>query len=421
MLVALVLSAAAAAQPVTFTEHVAPILMENCVTCHRAGEVAPMSLLTFDEVRPWAKSMREAVTTRKMPPWDADRGVGHFSNDISLSDAEVETIAAWVDAGAPQGPEGAMPAIPEFPAGWKLGEPDRVVDIGAFDVPAEGEALFITRAVRLNLPEERWIRAVDIQAEHREVLHHLVGIKGYLEMTAGGQNVATGVQITANERLTVDIFSIWAAGSPPTIYPDGTGYTLDKDHCLSINVHYHPYGTPVTDNSKVGLYFGEGPLEREMITRFGLNTGIEIAANTVSPEFHASYVFGEDSRIISFFPHMHQRGKKMRYELTPPGGETRALLNVPDYDFNWQWIYYPENGVAVPNGARLDVFADYDNTAGNPNNPKPDMPIEFGEGTNEEMLIGFFSFISENNPAPSAPDSDLAVRTLLAAHPANES
>jgi hypothetical protein len=190
---------------------------------------------------------------------------------------------------------------------------------------------------------------------------------------------------------------------------------------LSFNVHYHPYGTAGTDHSKVGLYFGEGPLEREMITRFAMNTGIEIAPNSVSDEFFASYVFGEDSRILSFFPHMHQRGKTMRYELTTPTGERRSLLNVPDYDFNWQWIYYPEGGIPIPAGSRLDVFANFDNTAENPNNPFADMPIAFGEGSDSEMLIGFFSFIAEDSLQPSPPDNAAAVQTLLSAHPSDES
>lgn len=422
MLHAIAMLSLAAAQPVTFTEHVAPILMDHCVSCHRPGEVAPMSLLTFDEVRPWAKGIRKAVAERQMPPWDADPSVGRFTNDISLTEAEIDTIVSWVDVGAPRGPEGAMPAPPEFPAGWKLGEPDLVVDMGAFDVPAEGEDLFITKAVRLDMPEDRWIQAVDVLVDNRQVLHHLVGIKGFLEMETSGVNlVDPGLQITPAERQQVDIFSIWAAGSPPTEYPEGMGYMFAKDQLLSFNIHYHPYGTAATDHSKVGLYFGEGELQREMVTRFGMNTGIRIAPNSVSEEYFASYVFGEDSRIISFFPHMHQRGKVMRYELTTPGGDRRTLLNVPDYDFNWQWIYYPEDGVRVPAGSRLDVFARFDNTDANPNNPDPSVPVAFGEGSNEEMLIGFFSFVSEENTVPAAPESETAVRTLLAAHPAEES
>ena len=404
----------------TYTEDVAPIFMANCVVCHRPGEVAPMSLLTYDEARPWAKSIRKAVAERVMPPWDAHPAHGKFANDISLDQSEIDTIVAWVEANAPQGPPDAMPDPPQFSPGWKLGEPDFVVDLGAFDIPAAGEDLFITRAVRLNLPEERWLRAVEVQPGNRKVLHHLVAFKGYLEMGGDGQNLDTDLVVAADERREVSIVSIWAAGSPPTVFPEGMGHPCATDQLLSFNIHYHPYGEAATDNSKIGLYFGNGAIQKEITTGFAMNTGIAIAPESKSEEFHAVHVFGRDSKIISFFPHMHQRGRSMRYDLTTPDGATKTLLDVAKYDFNWQWIYQPANFIDVPAGARVDVYGTFDNTAENPGNPDPTQQIYFGEGSNAEMLIGFFEYIPAEGVRPRPYRTQDVIGTILAPHPADE-
>ncbi len=406
----------------TFSKDVAPIFVQKCVACHRPGEIAPMSLMTFEETRPWAKSIRQKVANREMPPWDADAAFGKFSNDISLTQAEIDTILAWADAGAPRGDGADMPAMPTFSDTWKLGEPDYIIDMGATDVPADGEDIFITKVVRLDLPEKRWVRAIEVTPGDRQVLHHLVGFKGFFEMGEGGTNLLGGVTVRPDERQSASVFSIWAAGSPPTAFAEGVGHEFEPDQLISFSIHYHPYGTATQDESKVGLYFGEGELRKQITTGFALNTGIDVAPDSMSDDLRASYVFDQDVQIVSFFPHMHQRGKSMTYNLTRPNGEHETLLRVPNYDFNWQWLYAAEEPIDVPAGSRLDVIANWDNTASNPNNPDASKTIMFGDGTNFEMLIGFFDFIPKEgrDPKPPGPPAALA-DALLAAHPSEES
>ncbi|MEK7793658.1 MAG: hypothetical protein AAB353_03970, partial [Candidatus Hydrogenedentota bacterium] len=415
-----VCQAALAGTPVTFTENVAPIFMENCVICHRPGEIAPMSLLSYEEARPWAKSIRNKVALHEMPPWDGDPASLPMSNDISLDQKDIDTILAWIDQGAARGPLDKMPKAPKFASDWKMGEPDYVIDMGEFDVAATGDDVFITKAFRLSLPENQWIRAVEVKPGNNKVLHHLVGFKGFFEM-GEGTNISEGVQIKPSERRSIDIFSIWAAGSPPAIFPDGTGHPFAKDQLVSFNIHYHPYGEATRDHSKVGIYFGKGELKKEITTGFAMNTGIEIAANEKSEPWRASYVFGNDSRIVSFFPHMHQRGQSMKYDLTTPDGKTRTLLNVPNYDFNWQWHYVLEKALDVPKGSRLDVFATWDNSAEKAGNPDPLQEIVFGEGSNAEMHIGFFEFVPKEGIAARPVATQENVGPLLALHPAEES
>jgi hypothetical protein len=409
LLTGAVCALAADAPKATFTEDVAPILMKRCVSCHHPGEIAPMSLLTYDDVRPWAKSIREAVLTRKMPPWQADTKIGHFSNDISLSDREIDTIVRWVDHGAARGNPSKMPAAPRFNDGWKLGEPDYVLDMGKIDVPASGPDLFLDRHVQLDLPEDRWVRAVEIQIGNRKVLHHLVTFLGVVEMSGSdGQRPRNPISPTAR------ILSVWAAGTPPTVFPEGMGHPVAKNQDLTFNIHLHPGGEAASDHSKVGIYFGKGKLEKTIRTGLTGNPGILIPAGADNVGSSASYVFGSDTQIISLFPHMHLRGKDMSYTLTYPDGRRETVLSVPRYDFNWQWLYYPEKHLEVPRGTRLDVTAHWDNSASNRNNPDPKRTVEFGEGTDSEMLVGFFEFIV-NDTKPPMPPRD-RVDLLLATH-----
>ncbi|MGH9936836.1 MAG: thiol-disulfide isomerase, partial [Blastocatellia bacterium] len=326
---------AAGDKTVTFTESIAPIFLKKCASCHRPGEIAPMSLLTYEQVRPWAKSIRQAVITRAMPPWPADRAHGRFTNDISLSQSEIETIVRWVDQGARKGDPEKMPQLPQFAAGWKLGEPDYVIDLGTLEVPASGPDVFLDRHFRLNLPEDRWVRAVEIQAGNRTVLHHLVAIFGNLNMS--GSPTGSSPRRAGGGQIDLQVLSVWAAGTPPTVFPEGMGRAVKKDQELTFNLHFHPSGRAATDHSKVGIYFGKGTVKKTINTGFAANSGILIPAGSDNVEYSASYVFGKDSRIVSFFPHMHLRGKDMTYTLTYPDGRREILLSVPRYDFHWQW------------------------------------------------------------------------------------
>ncbi len=403
----------------TFTKDVAPIFMKSCVICHHPGDIAPMSLLTYEETRPWAKSIRKAVAGKVMPPWDASPAHGKFSNDISLTDEEVGVITAWVDAGAPEGDRSLMPKAPEFAAGWRVGEPDVIIDLGEIKVPAQGADLFINKLYALDLPEDRWVRAVEVHPGNKEVMHHLVTFKGFIEMGSEPIPINDVSKAAASpvDRRDVDILSIWAAGTPPTVNPAGMGHPIKKNSMLTFNIHIHPNGKETTDQTTVGLFFGEGPIEKEIETGFAVNTGILIPAGDKGYTEVASHVFGQDSQIISFFPHMHVRGKAMTYKMTYPDGREETLLDVPTYDFNWQWVYYPEEYIKVPKGSRIEVTAKYDNSAANEHNPDPAREIMFGEDTNSEMLFGFFEVIADEGMKLRPAATEERVKPLLAMHP----
>jgi hypothetical protein len=366
-----------------------------------------MPLLTFAEARPFARAIRDRVVTRRMPPWPADRAIGRFSNDPSLTAEEIATIVQWADAGAPQGDPVHMPAPPEFPEGWQLGEPDLIVELPEIQIPAAGRDLFPIPTVTVDLPEDRWIRAVEVRPTNREVAHHAV-------LFAGGNGL---LQTTD----PANVLAVWAVGTPPTAYPNGTGRWLRKNQVIAANLHYHPNGTATSDRMRVGFYFGKGELAKEVSTAVAGNVTFEIPPHEANHELRSVYVADQDISIISFFPHMHLRGKEMKMTATFPDGRRQVLLNVPAYDFNWQLFYYPEERITLPRGTRVDVVARYDNSAANSANPNPSRLVRFGETSNDEMMFGTFEFVPVEGVSPARPDDAMRMNVIAKDLPADSS
>lgn len=416
-------------EQVTFSEHVAPVLFEHCVHCHRPGDVAPMSLLSYGEARPWAKSIRKVVSEGEMPPWDADPRYGEFSNDISLSEQEKALLLAWVDQGAQQGDPTVMPAAPEMPeaGSWKMGrEPDYVIELEAVDVPADGPDLFVNQIYGLEVPEGKWVQALELLPGNTRVLHHVVSYIGPSGMEDDGDEGNAGVNrvVYVNEAAkraigmaeAPRIGGVWVAGSPPAEFPPGMGHPLRTDQLMSFNMHYHPSGEAGTDRSKVGIFFGEGEMEKEITTAFAADPGMFIPAGAEDYREDALYLFTQDSRILSFLPHMHNRGKSMRYTLVLPDGTRQVLLDVPEYDYDWQNIYHLREPIAAPAGSFLEVEASWDNSAGNPGNPDPTIDVPWGDGTNNEMMVAFFDYVVEEGTSPKPVRSRETIETLLTRH-----
>ncbi len=392
---------AAPGPEVTFTRDVAPILYAKCVTCHRAGEVAPMPLLTFEEARPWARAIKLKVESRQMPPWYANPAVGTFANDPRLNAAEIATITKWVDAGAPRGDLADMPKPPQFTDGWQLGEPDLVVELPEVQIPATGNDFFPTPTLALPLTEDHWIRAVEVRPSNRAVTHHSVIF-------------ATGEGSAASGSGLFDVLAVWSVGTPPTVYPEGTGRWLRKGQSLRTNLHYHPNGTPQVDRTKMGLYFGKGELKKEIAATLVGDMTFAIPPNTSNYELRATYIADQDIEIASFFPHMHLRGNDMTITATYPGGARETLLNVPAYDFNWQLFYYPKESVSVPKGTRIDLVAHYDNSAANKRNPDPNKTVTFGEASTAEMMFGMFEFTARQGVSPVRTTARARAESLAA-------
>ncbi len=374
----------------TFVDDIAPILHENCASCHRPGEIAPMSLRTYREARPWARSIARAVENRDMPPWDADPGYGPFSNDISLSDAEIQAITRWTASGAPRG-EGEEPVYepPARNGEWAFGEPDWVYEFDPFDVAADGPDEFAVIPVATGFEDDRWIRAVEIQPGDREVVHHFI-----LWRAAPGSDV---------QDAWIDA---WAAGAGPTEFPAGAARLLPAGRSLLGDFHYHPNGTATTDRTRIGIWFADpDDVEKELINLWVMNSTFKIPAGDSNYQAQAQHVFTEDVVIRSLAPHMHYRGKDMKYTAFLPTGEEKELLSVSRYDFNWQTGYSFVEPVALPAGTRMEVVAHWDNSADNPHNPDPTVDVTWGTESTDEMLIGFVDYVAAEgkSPRPASP------------------
>ncbi len=400
-------TAAAAADAPTWSRDVAPIFFSNCVQCHRAGEVAPMSLMTYRESRPWARSIARAVENRDMPPWSGESDRHVWSNDLSLSGAEIETIVNWAKAGAPQGDPADRPEPPTFPEGWELGEPDHVITLDSIEVPAEGDDLFPQQVIEVDLGEPRWIRAIEFLPEDARVTHHF--LTTYTTAVDDSGPAAAGV------------LGIWTAGMPPYVFPDGVGRRFGSKVTVMVDQHYHPIGEATRDASRIGLHFGKGELRKEVITVPVTNTGLRIPPGAGHHAEKAHYLFDKDVQILAFSPHMHVRGKAMSYVVTYPDGSTETLLDVPKYDYNWQWLYYPTRPVDIPAGSRLDVTAVWDNSAENPANPDPTKEIIYRGDTFSEMFNGFIEVTQKDGVLFERQDPEQQIRDLLALHPSTDS
>jgi len=396
---------ASAAAP-TYTKDIAPIFNASCVKCHRPGQIAPMSLTSYKEVRPWAKSIRKNVAERSMPPWHATEHVGEFVNDRSLEQSDIDTILAWVDQGTVRGDRSDMPPSPEYPKGeWILGEPDFIVELPEVFIPADGPDVFKNLSGKVMLPEDRWVTAVEVLPGNPKVLHHVLTfqVKGF------GFDPEEGWM------------GAWAAGADPMVFPANTGRIMEKGANIIGDMHYHPCGTAETDRTRIGLHFADSPddIEKELINTWVINQGFKIPAGAPNHEVRQSHKIMQDGFIMGFAPHMHYRGKDFSYTATYPDGREELLLAVNDYDFNWQTNYVLKDRLPVPKGTVIECVAHFDNSADNPANPDPTIDITFGEESYDEMMIGFFDFIVKDGLRPPSSEEMRAMyrAELYAAHP----
>ncbi|HVS81437.1 MAG TPA: cytochrome c [Pyrinomonadaceae bacterium] len=371
---------------VTFTKDVAPIFYKNCTACHRPGEVAPMSLLTYKDARPWAKAIREKVVEKQMPPWHADPRHGEWLNDRRISQEAIDTIAKWVDGGAREGDPKDLPPAPEYAEGWRIGKPDQTFSIPEQAVPADGVVSYQYLTVPTNLKVDRWITAAEIRSTGRDVVHHVI-----VFVQEPGTTRAEG-------RLLVG----FAPGEQPAMFAPGFAKKVPAGSNLVFQVHYTPNGTATKNISTVGLIYAKTPVKYAVVTRPVLETRFVIPAGDPNYEVKSAYTFNEPAHLYSFMPHMHLRGKDFVYRAVFPDGTSKILLSVPNYDFSWQTYYVAKEPVAVPKGTRIECLAHYDNSTNNKYNPDPTKAVRWGDQTWEEMMIGWMSFVYDN-PSPAKP------------------
>lgn len=399
----------------TFNKEVVRILQNNCQTCHHPGDIAPMSLVTYQETKPYAQAIRAQTQARQMPPWKPAQGCGDFQDARVLTADEIATLAAWADAGAPEGNAADLPAPKNFGDGWTLGAPDLVLTPDEEYTPPTDRDLYRCFTIPTALRGDRYVSAIDIKPGNRRIVHHVIV---YLDPTGKsveldakdpgpGYTCFGGPGFDSN-----NILGGWAPGTRGFLAGDGNGIRLPKDSRVVIQVHYHPTGAVEKDLTQIGIYFANQPVQKEVQYLPLANTKFTIPAGEKRYQVTASYPVPLNARIVSITPHMHLLGREMKVEVTRPGQAPECMINVPDWNFQWQGSYLYKQPVAVPTGATLKVTAYYDNSAGNPLNPNtPPKPVSWGEATTDEMCVVFFGFtLDALSVVPSTPQlNDVAL------------
>jgi len=425
----------AAQSPVTFSEHVAPIVFANCTSCHRPGEAAPFSLLNYRDARPLAKAIASATGSRVMPPWKAGPSDFAFDNARRLTDDQIAMIQRWVADGAPEGDPAKMPALPRFVEGWQLGQPDLAVSMSeAFDVPATGPDVYRNFVVPLGLDRDVWVRAIDFRPSARSVVHHSLF---FLDATGAAREQDArdaapgfpggmgGGRVVGQERGLAAILGNgdtnaqadgvaragglggWALGGRALELPTGLAFFVPKGSDLVLSTHFHPSGKAEHEKSSVGLYFAPGPPTQAFTTIqlppvFGVFEGLDIPAGQERYTITDSFVIPVDVRAFAVGAHAHYLAKEFTMKATLPDGTVKTLLAIGDWDFSWQERYRFKDFVSLPKGTRLDATVSYDNSAANKRNPsRPPVRVYWGEESTDEMgSIGLQVVAAEKGNLP---------------------
>jgi mono/diheme cytochrome c family protein len=427
----------------TFNKDIAPIFFEHCATCHRPGEVAPMSLLSYEEIRPWAKAIRNKVVTREMPPWAADPRFGKFRNDRSLTERQVDAIVKWIDAGAPRG-DGAPPASPTFASGWQGGQPDYVFEMPVdYPVPAEGQLDILHFWVPIPFAEDRFVESLELRPGNPAVVHHsrvdvvalpagCTVVNGVLFGPDGKPD--DGLDPKGNRRNIFDSegnnFHLisYVPGRGLESHMPGTAKRLGVGKYVRFELHYNPNGQTTTDRSKLGVWFSKKPVAHEVFTRSAgqpLPNGVSdeaafiVEGMELKPIVQADGTrrkgklpnippYAENWQIVgvtpvtepitlyALTPHMHVRGKDLKWVVTWPDGRDETILSVPKYDFNWQINYELASPIEIPAGSKITAIGHYDNSPKNRYNPAPEKEVYWSDQSWDEMFIPYIEYTVES-------------------------
>ena len=422
-----------AARTVTFSKEVAPIFFKNCAECHRPGESAPFSILSYKDVRPWAKSIKEKVANRTMPPWHADPHFGEFSNNRTLSQQEIDTILAWVDGGAAEGNPKDLPAAPKFADGWNISAPDLVIPIPEEYTYKAGADEYQYFDVDTNFKEDKYVVMAEARPGNRKIVHHIIAFiippgsanmarmnteqrfkameaalktspfyrDGYLLRMRPEQPVVDDGCESKNQRGGGgdQFLTGYAPGHNADIWEAGVGKRIPAGSIIRFQIHYsnQTLGGNETekDRSMVGLVFAKEPPKKLMTTNSIGNMFFKIPAGADNHRVTACRTLRRETTIYALMPHMHLRGKAMEYKVFYPDGKTETLLNVPRYDFAWQTNYTLKEPKLLPKGSKIMVTAYFDNSTKNKFNPDPTKEVRYGEPTYDEMMLGFMDYVTE--------------------------
>jgi|SRR5579871_89906 len=423
LLVLLAISGGTAGSAPTFSKDVAPLLYLHCATCHHPNDIAPMSLLTYEEARPWAAAIREAVLTRKMPPWHADSRFGHFSNDARLSESEIAVLDAWAKSGAKQGDPHDLPPAPHFEEGWHI-KPDYVATIPEANLAESKDSdKYVYVYVATPFKEDKWIQAAEVLPGNRRIVHHAtvsimppgtkLGVESkqgdkYRYTTGGvlhirpevpiqndGCTLPGGGALPGEEPDPIRVPGIYLPGHMPEIRPAGFALKLPAGSVLEFQIHYHNRtGSTLPDRTSIGFVFAPTPLVHEVKQYEIWNNMFELPPGAANARVTSCYTLDRDVQALAYTAHMHYRGKSMMTEAIYPDGRRETLFSVPKYDFRWQETYFLKQPQPLPKGTRLVTTAYLDNSPNNPLNPDPARTIRWGEPSDEEM-VGFWLQFTE--------------------------
>jgi hypothetical protein len=381
-----------AKETVTFSGEIAPIIHQRCTQCHRAGEAAPFALIDYDDVKKRSKTIQRVVNDRYMPPWHPVPGHGEFLGERRLSDDEVALFNQWIDAGKPEGDPENTPPPPQFPEGWQLGDPDMVLTMpGSFDVPSDGPDLYRNFVLPLDLPEDKWIKAIELRPEARPVVHHVLFFlddSGTARQLDGkdGKTGFKGMGFRISGRL-----GGYVPGAAPAILPGDLAYPLPKGSDLVLQTHFHPVGKAESEQFTVGLFFADMPPSQTLIPlqvppAFGRGMKIDIAPGENNYRVQDSFTVPIDALAHTIGGHAHYLCKEMKMTATFPDGTSRSLLYIDDWDLNWQDRYTFKEPVSLPAGTVLKTELVYDNSEENPDNPTiPPVRVKWGRESTDEM------------------------------------
>jgi len=423
---------------VTFSKDVAPIFFKNCSECHRAGEGAPFSTMSYKDVRPWAKSIKEKVVSKEMPPWHADPHFGEFSNNRHLTEAEINTIVAWVDGGAKEGDPKDMPAAPKYFEGWNISKPDAIIQLPEEYTYKPGVDEYQYFDVPTGFTEDKYVMMAEARPGNRKIVHHIIafivppGSANMAKMSTEQRYKAMEAQLKNSpfyrdgflmrikpEQPVVDdacadprsrgggdsLLVGYAPGRQADYFPAGVVRRIPAGSVIRFQLHYSNQllsdsDKVEKDRSMVGLVFAkEVTPETKLITTNSIgNIMFKIPAGAENHRVTACRTLKRDTTIYGLMPHMHLRGKAMEYKVFYPDGKSEVLLNVPNYDFSWQTDYILKTPKRLPAGSRIMVTGYFDNSAKNKFNPDPTKDVRYGEPTYDEMMLGFMDFVTEMPP-----------------------
>jgi peroxiredoxin len=367
---------------ITYASHVADILNRRCVECHRDGQIAPFALTRYEDIAGWEGMIAEVVSEGRMPPWNANPEFGHFANDARLSSDEKQTLLSWIENGCPLGDPAEIPPPPTFAEGWRIAEPDQVVHMGEepYQVPATGVVDYQYFEVDPGFTEVKFVTSIEARPGNTEVVHHIIA---YLKPPGDERRRGLGSMLIG-----------YAPGTSPLVFPEGSAVRIPKGSKFLFELHYTPNGVAQTDRSYIGMTFTQ---EQNVARMIGggeaINHEFQIPPGESDHVVTATRKSPRDVLLISLTPHMHLRGKSFRYDIRYPDGAEEVLLDVPEYDFNWQLRYELADPKLIPKGSVLTCTAVFDNSQANRNNPDPTRTVGWGQQSWDEMMIGFYTYL----------------------------